>query len=251
MLIQWVYMLMLLSGVNETLTADVTSLGVKDLRDAQRETDAVMAMCMGNAVEEMGCFYLTERNSWAYRNASNIRSPGDGPSTEGGGKKQDHQPQPLQLYLVWGGPSSMPPLSPSSPRSHCTPSSSVSSSDSCWPACWEETACAGGGPGLRCAAAHCQTAGLAAGPAPVLPPGAVFWGLLLQTDELQGPPRSGVSSGGELTPTGRAQGKTTAVMGLGGGSWVKQPQKLGHRQPPNSKEQDHCWPAAPRARGKG
>ena len=44
MLIQWVYMLMLLSGVNETLTADVTSLGVKDLRDAQRETDAVMAM---------------------------------------------------------------------------------------------------------------------------------------------------------------------------------------------------------------
>lgn len=242
---------MLLSGVNETLTADVTSLGVKDLRDAQRETDAVMAMCMGNAVEEMGCFYLTERNSGAYRNASNIRSPGDGPSTEGGGKKQDHQPQPLQLYLVWGGPSSMPPLSPSSPRSHCTPSSSVSSSDSCWPACWEETACAGGGPGLRCAAAHCQTAGLAAGPAPVLPPGAVFWGLLLQTDELQGPPRSGVSSGGELTPTGRAQGKATAVMGLGEGSWVKQPQKLGHRQPPNSKEQDHCWPAAPRARGKG
>lgn len=90
MLIQWVYMLMLLSGVNEMLTADVTSLGVKDLRDAQRETDAVMAMCMGDAVEEMGCFYLTERNSWAYRSASNIRSPGDGPSTEGGGKKQDH-----------------------------------------------------------------------------------------------------------------------------------------------------------------
>lgn len=116
----------------------------------------------------------------------------------------------------------MPPLSPSSPRSRCAPSSSMSSSDSCWPACREETACAGGGPGLRCAAAHCQTARLTAGPASVLPPGAVFRGLLLQTDRLQGPPKvRSLLWRGAKPNRQRAQGKATAMMGLGGGSWVK------------------------------
>lgn len=64
-LILWVYMLMLLLGVNETLTADVTLLGVRDLRAARREIDAEMDVtkCTGDVVIEMGCFYLTERNS--------------------------------------------------------------------------------------------------------------------------------------------------------------------------------------------
>lgn len=220
------------------------SLGGRDLR----ETDAAMAVttCMGDAVAEMGCFYLTEKSSWAYRSASNVRGLGDGSSTEGRGKERDLQPQLLQLHPARGGPSSMPSLSPSSPRSRCSPSSSMSSSDSCWPACREETACAGGGPGLHCAAAHCQTARLTAGPASELPPGLCFGACSSKQTGCRDPQVWNLLWRGADPDRQRAQGEATATMGLEGDSWVTaSPQKAKSRttagQLPPSKRERLRW----------